>query len=140
MAKNKTTETEINVSDFLSSVPDETRRNDSFRLNEIIESISGCTPKMWGPSIVGFGSYHYKYESGHEGEAPLMGYSPRKDAISLYFSLEPQQRDEMLARLGKHKSGKGCVYVKKLADVDQDVLAEMITASITFLKNTYPTP
>jgi hypothetical protein len=138
MAKNKTAETEINVSDFINAVPDETRRNDSFRLNALIESISGHTPKMWGPSIVGFGSYHYKYDSGHEGDAPLMGYSPRKDAISLYFSLEPQIREEMLARLGKHKSGKGCVYVKKLADIDQDVLVEMISATIDFLKKTYP--
>jgi hypothetical protein len=138
MAKNKTTESELSVVDFIHSLPDETKRNDSLRLNQIMENLSGCSPKMWGPSIVGFGSYHYKYESGHEGDAPLIAYAPRKDAISLYFTFAPQQREELLERFGKHKAGKGCIYVKKLADIDLDVLNEMVSTSVAFIRQQYP--
>src|SRR5690606_8674207 len=110
----------------------------SFELIEIFKSLSGFEPKMWGPSIIGFGKYHYKYASGHEGDAPITGFSPRKDAIALYLVPESEKREEMLSRLGKHKSGKSCVYVKKLADIDRDVLKEMIADSIAHITTLYP--
>ncbi|MEO6150660.1 MAG: DUF1801 domain-containing protein [Mucilaginibacter sp.] len=139
MAKTKTTETERSVTDFINSwVTDEKKREDSFRLIEIFKNQTGFEPKMWGPSIIGFGSYHYKYASGHEGDAPLTGFSPRKDAISLYTMCGPNGKDEMLARFGKHKAAKGCVYIKKLDDVDEDVLREMISASLKYTQGLYP--
>ena len=92
---------------------------------------------MWGPSIVGFGSYHYKYESGHEGDAPLVAFSPRKDAITLYLA-NFDRRDELLQQFGKHKTGKGCIYVKKLVDVNVDILQEMIDLSVKHMKSLYP--
>lgn len=93
---------------------------------------------MWGPSIIGFGSYHYKYKSGHEGDAPLVGFSPRKAKMSLYFDPGDTKRDELLSKLGKHTSGKSCVYVNKLSDINIDVMKEMITESIKFTRETYP--
>ena len=138
MAKNKTTETESSVAEFIHTVDNAVKRNDSLELVQIFKSVSGYEPKMWGTSIIGFGSYHYKYNSGHEGDAPLTGFSPRKDAISLYFSLEPEAREALLQKLGKHKTGKACVYIKKLSDIDQQVLKELIRASIAFLSFQYP--
>jgi len=93
---------------------------------------------MWGPSIIGFGSYHYKYDSGHEGDAPLVGFSPRKAKISLYFATGDDQRGSLLEKFGKHTSGKACVYINKVADIDIDVLKELIDQSVKFLKRTYP--
>ena len=93
---------------------------------------------MWGPSIIGFGKYHYKYATGHEGDAPLVGFSPRKAKISLYVTGNNEEREEQLTRLGKHTSGKACVYVNKLEDIDQDVLKEIILSSIATLEVTYP--
>ncbi|RRB02223.1 DUF1801 domain-containing protein [Larkinella rosea] len=138
MAKNKKTQTENSVTGFLSSISDETRQNDSFRLAELMQNLTGFEPRMWGASIVGFGSYHYKYDSGHEGDAPLIGFSPRKDAISLYLALNAEQRDELLPKFGKHKTGKGCIYIKKLSDVNADVFKDMIQASVENMKNRYP--
>ena len=138
MAKNKTNETESSVKEFVNNVENEIRRDDSFKLIEMITALSGLEPKMWGPTIIGFGSYHYKYESGHEGEAPLVGFSPRKDSLVLYFGTSPEHREELLSKLGKHKSGKSCVYVKKLDDVDQEVLSRLVISSITDLQNLYP--
>ncbi|MFV8343535.1 DUF1801 domain-containing protein [Flavobacterium sp. XS2P39] len=134
MAKNKTIQTDSNVAEFIGNVENEVKRNDSFKLIEIFKSITGFEPKMWGPSIIGFGSYHYKYASGHEGDAPLAGFSPRKDSLVLYFATEFQERQERLAQLGKHKSSKVCVYVKKLDDVDTEVLKIMIRNSINSIK------
>lgn len=136
MAKNKTTETENSVIDFINLVTDETKRNDSFRIVELMKSQTGFEPKMWGPSIIGFGSYHYKYNSGHEGDMPLIGFSPRKNAIVLYLESNFSRRAELLQKFGKYKGGKVCIYIKKLADVNTDVLQEMIAESLNQSKST----
>lgn len=137
MAKNKTTQTESSVADFINSVADEAKRNDSKNLIKIIQDQTGFEPKMWGPSIVGFGSYHYKYKSGHEGDAALVGFSPRKDAISLYFCPEFNRKEELLQRFGKFKAGKGCIYIKKLSDINIEVFKELIDRSISHLEKLY---
>jgi hypothetical protein len=138
MAKNKTFETESSVADFINSVADETKRTDSFRLAEIMAQQTGYPAKMWGPAIIGFGSCHYKYESGHEGDMPLAAFSPRKAAITLYLAQEPKTKEELLQKLGKHKGGKGCTYVQKLSDVNLDVLKEMIANAVEYTKTLYP--
>jgi hypothetical protein len=138
MAKNKTTQTEVSVTDFINSVTDETKRDDSYYLIQLMKTQTGFEPKMWGPSIIGFGSYHYKYNSGHEGDAPLLAFSPRKDAISLYLFQSFDEKEELLQKFGKHKAGKGCIYVKKLADVDIEVLKVMMARSVEYIKNLYP--
>lgn len=134
----KTTETSQSVVEFIELVESPKKREDAFKMLDIFEETTGYEAKMWGPSIIGFGSYHYKYDSGHEGDAPLVGFSPRKAKISLYFALEDEERDKLLARLGKHTTGKSCVYINKLADVEVEVLKELITQSIAFLRKTYP--
>lgn len=139
MAKNKTTETNESIGDFLAAfVEDETKRKDAFELVKIMQEVIHFEPKMWGPSIIGFGSYHYKYASGHEGDAPLVGFSPRKTAISLYIYTSPENREELLSKLGKHKASKGCIYIKKLADIDVEALKNMILLSLDYYKNLYP--
>jgi hypothetical protein len=139
MAKNKTAATENNVLDFINTfVTDETKRNDAFELIRITQKATGFEPKMWGPSIIGFGSYHYKYESEHEGDAPLAGFSPRKAEISLYVYLTPEDREELLSKLGKHKATKGCIYIKKLSDIDTEILQKMILLSVRNLNKLYP--
>ena len=138
MAKNKTTQNEGSVTDFLNAVSDETKRKDSFELLKILEEITGEPPKMWGGSIVGFGSYHYKYDSGREGDMPRTGFSPRKNALTFYIMSGFDKYDSLLAKLGKHKTSKACLYIKKLADVDLAVLKEIITLSVATLENKYP--
>ncbi|WP_259014866.1 DUF1801 domain-containing protein [Emticicia fluvialis] len=130
MAKNKTSETAIKVEDFLNQITEEKRKTDGFQLLQIMSQQTGLEARMWGPSIIGFGSYHYKYDSGHEGDAPLVAFSPRKDAISLYTYLDPDKREVLLQKLGKHKTGKGCIYIKSMADISMDVLREMIDESV----------
>lgn len=126
MAKNKTSETEINVTDFINTyVDDEQKKADSFELIKLMQKWSGFEPKMWGPTIVGFGSYHYKYASGHQGDAPLIAFSPRKAAFSLYIVSQVNQHNELLAQLGKHKIAKACIYVKKLSDIDISILEQI---------------
>jgi hypothetical protein len=138
MAKNKTTETAANVEDFINSFADtEQKRKDSFELLKLMKSETGHDPKMWGPSIVGFGSYHYKYESGHEGDAPLIGFSPRKGAISLYAFTGLEEHEHLLANLGKFKKGKACIYVKKLSDINQNELKRLIKETINYLQLRY---
>jgi hypothetical protein len=137
MAKNKTTETEVSVKDFIDRVEDETKRDDSYRIIKMMKEATGFEPKMWGPSIIGFGSYHYKYASGHEGDAPLIGFSPRKPQIVLYFSQDFENREKLLKEFGKHKSSKGCVYIKKLEDVDEGILKKMIALSVKHTKALY---
>lgn len=140
MAKNKTTETETSVTDFINTfVEDDAKRNDAFELVKIMQKVTGFEPKMWGPSIIGFGSYHYKYASGHEGDAPLAGFSPRKAAISLYVYLPEENREELLSKFGKHRAAKGCIYAKKLSDIDVEILKEMVSASVEYLQKLYPT-
>ena len=137
MAKIKTTATEVDVSEFIQKVENEIKRKDSFQLVEMFKTISGFEPKMWGPTIIGFGNYHYKYESGHEGDMPIAAFSPRKEAIVLYFA-EFENREQLYEKLGKHKSGKVCVYVKKLADISLPVLEELTRASIKYITTKYP--
>jgi len=138
MTKNKTTETDSDVTNFLNNVDNEENRADSFKLVELFKGLTGFEPKMWGPSIVGFGSYHYQYASGHQGDAPLAAFSPRKDALALYFTTEFQNREILLSQLGKHKSSKACVYVKKLSDIDARVLQKMVANSIRYITKLYP--
>jgi hypothetical protein len=138
MAKNKTTETQNSVTDFINAVENEVKRNDAFELLKIIEETTGFEPKMWGPSIIGFGSYHYKYDSGHEGDAPLAGFSPRKTALTVYFYLPEEKREELLSKLGKHTSSKACIYIKKLADVDIEILKKIILLSTQYTQKLYP--
>jgi hypothetical protein len=137
-AKNKTAETKVSVIDFLnSSVDNEQKKHDSFRLIELMESWSGFEPKMWGPTIIGFGSYHYKYASGHEGDAPIIGFSPRKAAFSLYVVAAGSNNTKLLDQLGKYKMGKACIYFKKLADLDIDTLEKLCRAAINYIKENY---
>lgn len=137
MAKNKTTPTSSSVTDFINAVDDEQKRKDSFDLVELMRSISGNEPKMWGPSIIGFGSYHYKYASRHEGDAPLIGFSPRKAAISLYVFTGLDQHKHLLNSLGKFKMGKACIYVKRLSDIDQSQLKALMKETIAYLQSKY---
>jgi hypothetical protein len=138
MAQNKTTENDLSVPAFLNTVEDVIKRTDCFNLSDIIAEATGFKAKMWGNAIVGFGSYHYKYESGREGDAPLVGFSPRKDAIALYLSSQFKDREELLSKFGKHKTAKACVYVKKLNDIDVAVLKEMVSNSVERISSLYP--
>jgi nucleoid DNA-binding protein len=128
---NKTRESDASVSDFINAIEDEVKRNDAWKLVDIMTGITGKPPKMWGPSIVGFGTYHYKYESGREGDMPIAGFSPRKAAITLYLNSATgwDANDDLLDMLGKYKLGKGCLYVKWLADVDMEKLTALIERS-----------
>jgi hypothetical protein len=138
MYKLKTKETDESVIEFINQVESERKREDAFKLLDIFTEETGCEAKMWGPSIIGFGSYHYRYKSGHEGDAPLVGFSPRKAKISLYFATGDPDREELLKEFGKHTTGKACVYINKVADIDVDVLRKMIHQSIKFLREMYP--
>jgi hypothetical protein len=130
MAENKTTTTKASVTAFLEAIPEQSRRADAKTLLKLMKTASGEKPAMWGPSIIGFGSYHYKYESGREGDMPLVGFSPRKAATVIYGTHGCPNAETMLAKLGKHTTGKGCLYIKKLADVNQKVLEELIAKSV----------
>jgi hypothetical protein len=135
MAKLKTTETNASVDAYLDAIADETRREDCRTLIKLMSKATKAAPKMWGTSIVGFGKYHYKYASGHEGDMCLTGFASRKPAISIYLGCAAgAQFATVLASLGKHKMGKGCLYVKRLADVDQTTLAKLIKMSIDAVK------
>ncbi|MCD2259526.1 DUF1801 domain-containing protein [Psychroserpens luteolus] len=134
MAKNKTTETEVNVTDFINSyVDNEQKKADSFQLIKLLSKWSGFEPKMWGPTIIGFGSYHYIYASGHEGDAPLLGFSPRKSAFSLYVYSPTEENKHLLDNFGTFKMGKACIYVKKLSDINIETLEKMCEATIAYL-------
>ena len=137
MAKNKTEFTDKSVDDFLQKVENEQKRNDSCELIALMEKLTGEKAKMWGTSIVGFGNYHYKYESGHEGNAPLVGFSPRKAAISLYVFTGLQEHERLLENLGKFTMGKACIYVKKLTDINLDVLTNLMNHSIDYVSTKY---
>ena len=136
MSENKTRPTSQNVTDFLNNVDHKTRRADSFVLLEMMKEITGEDAVLWGSSIVGFGSYHYKYESGREGDMPLVGFSPRKKSMTLYIMPGFDDYDQMLAELGKHKIGKSCLYINKLADVNDNVLQRLIKHSYEHMKET----
>ena len=131
-ASNKTNETDASVAAFLDGVAPDARRQDARALCELMQRVSGLAPKLWGASIVGFGSYHYRYESGREGDAPLVGFSPRKANLALYV-LRQDRSDlypDLLARLGPHTRGVSCLYLKRLADADLEVLEEIIRTSL----------
>ena len=131
--KTKTTPTKVNVNDFIESFVDhEQKKIDSYKLIELMREWSGYEPYMWGPTIIGFGSYHYKYESGHEGDAPILGFSPRKADISLYVYCDSVDNQKLLKDLGKYRMGKACIWVKKLSDIDITTLKKMCKASIAY--------
>jgi len=135
MAENKTTPTNQNVEQFLDTVADEQKRQDSFTLLELMKQVTGTEPKMWGSSIVGFGSYHYKYESGREGDAIVAGFSPRKQNLTLYNMGGSGQYDDLLKKLGKYTLGKGCLYIKRLEDIDLSTLKSLIEESVKHVKH-----
>ena len=130
MADNKTKPTELSVAAFIDAIADPTKRADAKALVKLMQDAAGEKPKMWGPSIIGFGSRHYRYDSGREGDMPLIGFSPRKSATVLYSMTGSSDSKALLAKLGKHTTGKGCLYIKKLADVDQQVLEAMVKKSL----------
>ncbi len=138
MAELKTKENTASVRDFLNAVEDEIKRKDCFAIAEIMKRQTKAEPKMWGPGIVGFGSYHYKYASGHEGDMCIAGFSPRKQNISLYLCGTLDEKRSLLEKLGKHKTGVGCLYIKKLSDVDLKILEQLIKESIAILKGRLP--
>ncbi len=138
MAETKTKPTAQSVEEFIAAVEHPGRREDATALVALMEAETGQKAVMWGSSIVGFGQYHYRCDSGHEGDACLVGFSPRKANIVLYVAAEEARRADMLGRLGKHKSGAGCVYVNRLSDVDEAVVREMTRASVETLKARYP--
>ena len=129
MAENKTKATDASVRDYLAKIEDDTRRDDCEALAELMARATKHPPRMWGPSIVGFGSYHYRYESGREGDSCLVGFSSRKGDISVYGLHAAADAEQLLARLGTHKAGKGCVYIRTLADVDLKVLAKLVASA-----------
>jgi len=129
MAGNKTVPTNQSVEQFLDAVADEQKRKDSFTILELMKQITGMEPKMWGSSIVGFGSYHYKYESGREGDTIMVGFSPRKQNLTIYNMGGVTQNEELLKKLGKHTVGGGCLYLKRLDDVDLPTLKSLIEES-----------
>ncbi|SFJ29077.1 DUF1801 domain-containing protein [Myroides guanonis] len=138
MAKNKTEETQEDVFNFIENFcNNEQKRKDALDLVEFMKKITGFKPRMWGSSIIGFGHYHYKYASGHEGDAPLIGFSPRKTAISLYVFTGLEEHNHLLEGLGKFKKGKACIYVNKLSDIDEAVLEKLIRTTIDYLHKVY---
>lgn len=137
MSDQKIQPTEDSVEAFLAGVADERKRSDSEKLIEMMTSATGKPPVMWGTSIVGFGSYHYRYESGREGDWIEVGFSPRSKALSLYLSNDLAGHQDLLDKLGKHKVGVGCLYVTRLANVDEQVLDELIRASVADVRETW---
>lgn len=138
MAELKTQPNEQNVEDFLNNVENETKRKDSFSILEMMKEETGAEPIMWGDSIIGFGSYQYKYASGRDAEWFLTGFSPRKQNLTLYIMSGFDEYDDLLGKLGKHSTGKSCLYIKKLEDVDQDVLRDLVSKSVEHMKETNP--
>ncbi|MBU2017999.1 MAG: DUF1801 domain-containing protein [Bacteroidetes bacterium] len=135
MAKTKTIYTGQDVLDFINSyVENDQKKADSLHLIELMQEWSGFEPKMWGPSIIGFGNYHYQYASGHEGDAPILGFSPRKAAISLYVYSNTEKSEKLLESLGKYKMGKACIYVKKLVDINIPILQQLCIESIKYIQ------
>ena len=130
MAELKTKPNDQRVEGFLNQVPDEKKRQDSFTILELMKQVTGDEPTMWGDSIVGFGTYKYKYASGREGEWPITGFSPRKQYLTLYIMSGFDEYDDLLNKLGKLSTGKSCLYIKKLEDVDQDVLRDLVSKSV----------
>jgi hypothetical protein len=138
MSEPKTRPTDNDVEAFLNSVEPDSKRQDSFRILEIMRQVTGEEPTMWGDSIIGFGSYHYKYASGREGDWFLAGFSPRKQNLTLYIMSGFDQYDTLLGNLGKYKTGKSCLYINKLEDVDEDMLRDLVQQSVDHMRATNP--
>ncbi len=134
MAQNKTIENKKSVAVFISKIKDEKRRKDFLAISDLITTQTGLEPKMWGTSIVGFGTYHYKYESGREGDAPLVGIASRVNAITLYLGSTFDKREELLSKFGKHKMSGGCIHIQKLEDIDTKILTKMLKNAIRYRK------
>ena len=134
MAEPKTKANDASVEAFLNAVPDERKRADSFRVLEIMREVTGEEPRMWGDSMVGYGSYHYKYASGQEGDWPLTAFSPRKASLTIYITPGFERYEELLGRLGKFTTGKSCLYVKRLSDVDEATLRELVRQSVEVMR------
>ncbi|WP_425236813.1 DUF1801 domain-containing protein [Ulvibacterium sp.] len=137
MSNNKTIPTNVSVQEFLDRLEDRNKRKDSYALLNRMEKISGEPPVMWGPSIIGFGSYHYKYDSGREGDMLRIGFSPRKQNFSLYVGAGAKRNQGFLTKLGKHKMGKSCLYIKRLSDVDMNILEALIRSTYEHDKKKY---
>ena len=139
MAEAKTKPTRVSFATYLAGIDDPERRRDCKALAAMMKRVTGCGPTIWGPSIVGFGSYHYKYASGHEGDSCVVGFSSRKGDISLYLMgvLQDPGVKPLLAKLGKHKAGKGCMYVRRLSEVDSQVLEQLTARAVTYIRTTY---
>ena len=138
-AKNKTIQTDASVEDFIAAVENDTRRKDAEALLKLFGRVTGMKPKMWGPSLIGYGRYHYKYESGREGDMMMAGFSPRKQNMTLYVMPGFADIGDKLERLGKHKLGKSCLYISKLADIDMSVLEEIIEYDLAYMRENYET-
>lgn len=134
MAELKTKPTIASVSEFLDAIEDDERRRDCLAVAKIMKKATGAEPKMWGPSIIGFGDHHYKYESGRELDWFLTGFSPRKNDLTLYIMPGFARYEDLMAKLGKHKTGKSCLYIKRLADVDQTVLRTLVEDSVKHMR------
>jgi len=139
MVENKTKPGEQDPERFIEAVEPEWKRDDARTICAMMKRLSGKPPVMWGPSIVGFGQYHYKYESGREGDSLMTGFSPRKTALTLYVMAGFKQRPDFMERLGKYKTGKSCLYVKRLSDIDMAVLEELVAADIAYMRANYDT-
>ncbi len=136
-AKNKTVANEASVETFLESIEDEKKKADAWEILRIMQEISREAPVMWGTSIVGFGSYHYTYESGREGDMAVIGFSPRKQSLTLYIMNGFDRYEELMSQLGKYKTGKSCLYIKRLTDVDLEVLKTLIKESVDYMNKKY---
>jgi len=139
MAELKTKQNNASVATFLGAIEDKQQRSDAKKLSTMMRAATGSRAKMWGTAIVGFGSYHYKYASGREGDWPIIGYSPRKQNMSIYIMAGFSSCDKLMAKLGKHKTGKSCLYIKRLNDVDETVLRKLIDRSVKYMQNKYET-
>lgn len=138
MSQNKTQATNASVEEFLNTIEDEKKKADSFTVLEMMKSISKKEPVMWGPGLVGFGNYHYKYESGREGDFFRVGFSPRKTALTIYIMPGFERYSKLMEQLGIFKTGKSCLYIKKLEDVDRKILKTLIKESLEYMKGKYP--
>lgn len=137
MSDLKTKRTDASVQEYLDAIEDSRRKKDCLAIHKMMQRISGCKGSMWGDSMVGYGSYHYKYKSGREGDWFLAGFANRKQSISIYFMSGFSSYDDLLSKLGKHKTGKSCLYIKTMDDIDEKILEQMIRSSITFIQQKY---
>ena len=139
MAENKTKATKVSVTEFINSIEDRQKRADTKKVAAMMRKTTGKRAKMWGSSIVGYGAYHYKYESGREGDCMIAGFSPRKQALTVYILAGFKRFDTLMGKLGKYKTGKSCLYIKRLSDIDEKVLEKLIGESVNYMRKNYET-